>query len=87
VFCERYGETVCCDVSSESAVYITWFGIAIGEAVIGTLFVFGLFLRPTLVIGILLMLLLIFGSTLIEQWEIVSVPLITVAFYVGLLAL
>ena len=68
-------------------VYITGFGIAIGEAVIGTVLVFGLLLRPTLVIGILLMLLLIFGSTLIEQWEIVSVPLITVAFYVGLLAL
>jgi thiosulfate dehydrogenase [quinone] large subunit len=67
-------------------VYITGFGIAIGEAVIGTLLVFGLLLRPTLVIGVLLMLLLIFGSTLIQQWEIVSVQMITVAFYVGLLA-
>src|SRR5208282_1057761 len=51
-------------------VYITGFGIAIGEAVIGTL----------------LMLLLIFGSTLIQQWEIVSVQMITVAFYIGLIA-
>jgi thiosulfate dehydrogenase (quinone) large subunit len=67
-------------------VYITGFGIAIGEAVIGTLLVFGLFLRPALVIGTLLMLLLIFGSTLTQQWEIVSVQMIYVAFYVGLLA-
>ena len=67
-------------------VYITGFGIAIGESVIGTLLVFGVFLRPTLMIGTLLMLLLIFGSTLIQQWEIVSVQLIYVAFYVGLLA-
>ena len=64
-------------------VYITGFSIAIGEAVIGTLLVFGLVLRPALVIGTLLMLLLIFGSTLIQQWEIVSVQMITVAFYIG----
>lgn len=67
-------------------VYITGFGIGIGEAVIGTLLVFGLLLRPALVTGTLLMLLLIFGSTLIQQWEIVSVQMIDVAFYVGLLA-
>ena len=67
-------------------VYITGFGIAIGEAVIGTLLIFGLLLRPALVIGTLLMLLLIFGSAVSQQWEAVSVQLITVAFYTGLLA-
>jgi thiosulfate dehydrogenase (quinone) large subunit len=67
-------------------VYVTGFGIAIGEAAIGTLLVFGLLLRPALGIGTLLMLLLIFGSSLTQQWEIVSVQLITVAFYIGLLA-
>jgi len=67
-------------------VYMTGFGIAIGEAVLGTLLVFGLLLRPVLVLGTLLMLLLIFGSALIQQWEIVSVQMIYVAFYVGLLA-
>jgi uncharacterized membrane protein YphA (DoxX/SURF4 family) len=44
-------------------VYITGFGIAIGEAVVGTLLAVGLFFRPVLVIGTLFMLLLIFGST------------------------
>src|SRR5262249_38520822 len=67
-------------------VYITGFGIAIGEALIGTLLVFGLLLRPTLVTGTLLMLVLIFGSTVTQQWETVSGKMIHVAFYVGLLA-
>src|SRR6516165_1352317 len=67
-------------------VYVTGYGIAIGEAVIGTLLLLGLLCRPALVLGTLLMLLLPFGSTLIQQWEIVSVQMIDVALYVGLLA-
>jgi thiosulfate dehydrogenase [quinone] large subunit len=67
-------------------VYFTGFTIAIGEAVIGTLLFLGLLLRPALVTGTLLMLLLIFGSTLIQQWDAVSVQMIDVAFYIGLLA-
>ena len=67
-------------------VYITGFGIAIGEAAVGTLLVFGLLLRPTLVIGMLLMLLLIFGSTLIQEYEAVAAQMVTAAFYIGLLA-
>ena len=51
-------------------VYTTGCAIAIGEAIIGTLLFLGLFCRPVLVIGALLMLLLIFGSALIQQWEI-----------------
>src|SRR5271165_3928197 len=39
-------------------VYITGFGIAISEAVIGTLLFFGLLCRPVLVFGTLLMLLI-----------------------------
>jgi len=67
-------------------VYATGCGIAIGEAIIGTLLFLGLLCRPALVIGTLLMLLLIFGSTLIQQWDIVSVQMIDIAFYTGLLA-
>ena len=67
-------------------VYITGCGIAIGEAIIGTLLFLGLFCRPVLVIGTLLMLLLIFGSALIQQWEIVSIQMTYIAFYVVLLA-
>jgi thiosulfate dehydrogenase [quinone] large subunit len=67
-------------------VYITGLGIPIGEAVIGTLLFFGLFCRPTLVIGTLLMLLLIFGSSVTQQWEIASIQMTYVAFYAVLLA-
>jgi thiosulfate dehydrogenase (quinone) large subunit len=66
-------------------VYVTGYGIAIGEAIIGTCLFFGLLLRPVLVLGTLLMLLLLFGSTLIQQWEIAYIQLIYIAFYVGLL--
>jgi thiosulfate dehydrogenase [quinone] large subunit len=57
---------------ASSLIYITGIGIAIGEAVIGTLLVFGLFQRSALLFGTLLMLLLIFGSTLVQQWQDVS---------------
>jgi thiosulfate dehydrogenase (quinone) large subunit len=67
-------------------VYITGLGIAIGEAGIGTLLIFGLFLRPTLVAGTLLMLLLIFGTTLIQEYQALSTQMVAVAFYIGLLA-
>jgi thiosulfate dehydrogenase (quinone) large subunit len=60
-------------------VYITGLGIAIGEAGIGTLLVFGLLLRPTLVVGTLLMLLLIFGSTLIQDYQGLSTQMVVVA--------
>jgi thiosulfate dehydrogenase (quinone) large subunit len=61
-------------------------GIAIGEAIIGTLFFLGLFSRPVFVISTLLMLLLIFGGALMQHWEIVSVQMTYIAFYVVLLA-
>lgn len=67
-------------------VYATGCGIAIAEAIIGTLLFLGLLCRPVLVMGTLLMLLLIFGSALLQQWEIVSVQMIYIAFYVVLLA-
>jgi hypothetical protein len=61
-------------------IYITGLGIAIGEAGIGTLLIFGLLLRPTLVVGTLLMLLLIFGSTLIQEYQALSTQMVAVAF-------
>ena len=66
-------------------VYVTAYLVAIGETLIGTCLFFGLLLRPALVLGTLLMLLLLFGSTLIQQWEIAFIQLTYVAFYVGLL--
>ena len=47
-----------------SLVEVTGYAIVIGEAVIGLLVLFGLWLRPALVAGMLLMLLLEFGHLL-----------------------
>jgi len=67
-------------------VYATGYGIAIGEAIIGSLLVLGLFLRPTLVAGMLLMILLLFGVSLLEKWDIAGLQLTYIAFYAALLA-
>ncbi len=67
-------------------VYFTGCGIAIGEAVLGSLLVAGLFLRPTLVAGMLLMILLMFGVCLLEKWDIAGLQLTYLAFYAALLA-
>src|SRR5277367_401423 len=40
------------------------------ELVIGLFLIAGLFLRPTLALGLLLMFQLMFGMTLLQQWQI-----------------
>jgi thiosulfate dehydrogenase [quinone] large subunit len=67
-------------------VYATGCGIVIGEAVIGTLLVLGLFLRPALVAGMFMMILLLFGVCLLEKWDVAGTQLTYVAFYGALLA-
>lgn len=67
-------------------VYATGYGIVLGEAVIGVLLIFGLFLRPALVVGTLLMVLLLTGTCLLQNWEIAGLQMVYVAFYAGLLA-
>jgi thiosulfate dehydrogenase [quinone] large subunit len=69
-----------------SLVYLTGYGIAIGEAIIGALLLLGIFLRPTLVAGMLLMLLLLSGVGLLQNWNIAALQLSYVAFYAALLA-
>jgi thiosulfate dehydrogenase [quinone] large subunit len=52
---------------------------------IGLLTLTGLWTRQAAVAGALLMILLIFGSTTVEQWDGISTQLIHLAFFVGLL--
>jgi thiosulfate dehydrogenase (quinone) large subunit len=52
---------------------------------IGLLTLIGLWTRQASVAGALLMILLIFGSTTVEQWDGISTQLIHLAFFVGLL--
>jgi thiosulfate dehydrogenase (quinone) large subunit len=67
-------------------VELTGYGIVIGEALVGLLVLFGLRLRPALVAGLLLMLLLEFGTCLRQEWNTAGLQLTYVAFYAALIA-
>ena len=69
-----------------SLVYAIGYCIAIGEAVLGTLLVLGLWLRPTLTAGSLLMILLLTGTCLLQNWSVAFLQLGYLAFYIALLA-
>jgi thiosulfate dehydrogenase [quinone] large subunit len=68
-------------------VLITPFSYAlpVAEFVIGLLLVAGLFTRPALIAGGLVMVLLIFGTAMIENWEAIPSQLIHAAFFAVLL--
>ena len=67
-------------------VEATGYVIVGGEAVIGLLVLIGWGLRWALVAGICLMLLLQFGTGLVQDWSAAGQQLIYVAFYAVLLA-
>jgi thiosulfate dehydrogenase (quinone) large subunit len=57
------------------------------EAILGFLLFIGLFTRLALVSGSLLIMVLMFGTTLRQDWSIASIQLIYAAVYAALLAL
>jgi len=67
-------------------VEATGYGIVVGETVVGLLVLFGLWLRPALVAGLLLMLLLQFGTCLRQEWATAGLQLPYIAYYAVLLA-
>lgn len=67
-------------------VSVSGYGIAIGEAVIGTLLVLGLFMRSALVAGSVLMILLLAGTCLIQNWNAAAIQMTYLGFYGVLLA-
>jgi len=69
-----------------AAVAVTAYAIPPVELTVGALLVLGLFLRPALVIGTLLLCQLTFGSALTQQWDIAGIQLVYVAIYTVLLA-
>jgi thiosulfate dehydrogenase (quinone) large subunit len=69
-----------------AAVTVTAYSIPPIELTVGALLVLGLFLRPALVIGTLLLCQLTFGSALTQQWDIAGIQLVYVAIYTVLLA-
>ncbi|NOW97819.1 DoxX family protein [Mucilaginibacter sp. SG564] len=59
--------------------------LPIAEFIIGLLLVTGLFTKPALIAGSLVMITLILGSCMIENWEVLPSQLIHVAFFTILL--
>jgi len=68
-------------------VSATAYLIVAGEAVFGTLILFGLGLRWALIGGGALMWVLIFGTCLIQNWTVAGSQIVYLAFFAGLLAL
>ena len=79
---KQFGETFL----PGSLVYATGYCIAIGEAIIGTLLVLGLWLRQALAAGSLLMILLLTGTCLLQNWSVAGLQLGYLAFYAAMLA-
>jgi thiosulfate dehydrogenase [quinone] large subunit len=71
----------------ESLVLAFGYALPFAEFLIGLLLIVGLFTRKALVAGTVVMILLIFGSTTIENWTPIGEQLIHILFLLGLLAL
>lgn len=67
-------------------VQVSAYGITATEATVGTLLLLGLFQRPVLVAGSLLMITLLFGTCLIQNFSVAGDQLIYLAFFTLLLA-
>ncbi|NML35782.1 DoxX family membrane protein [Chitinophaga sp. G-6-1-13] len=59
--------------------------LPIAEFVVGLLLILGLFTRLSLIAGAIIMIMLILGTTLIEEWGSLPSQLIHVAFFAVLL--
>lgn len=78
----QFADTFLPTGSVHAAAYL----IVIGETVIGFCVLFGLRLRLALILGTCLMILLQFGTALVQDWPSAGLQLSYVAFYVVLLA-
>jgi len=61
------------------------YALPLAEFAIGLLLIVGLFTRPALIAGSIVMIMLILGTTLIENWEALPSQLIHVVFFTALL--
>ncbi|WP_413560497.1 DoxX family membrane protein [Bdellovibrio sp. HCB209] len=55
------------------------------EATVGLLLIFGVFMLPTMLTGLGLMIVLMAGSCLIQNWEIVGLQMIYILLYTTVL--
>jgi thiosulfate dehydrogenase [quinone] large subunit len=68
----------------ESLVHAFGFVLPILELIVGILILIGLFTRAGILLGLILMLMLIFGSSLIEAWDSVFTQVVYGAYLVVL---
>jgi thiosulfate dehydrogenase [quinone] large subunit len=61
------------------------YALPIAEFTVGLLLIIGLFTKETLVAGSIVMIILLFGTCMIENWEAIPSQLIHVAFFALLL--
>jgi thiosulfate dehydrogenase [quinone] large subunit len=59
--------------------------LPIAEFTIGLFLLLGIFTKPSLVAGAIVMLILLFGTSIIENWEAIPSQLIHIAFFALLL--
>ncbi|KAF2333637.1 DoxX family protein [Flavobacterium ginsenosidimutans] len=59
--------------------------LPIAEFAIGIFLLLGIFTKPSLVAGAIVMLILLFGTSMIENWEAIPSQLIHIAFFALLL--
>lgn len=67
-------------------VQTSGYGIVVAEVIIGLLLILGLWVKHSLAAGMLLMILLITGSCLIENWSAAGTQMVYLGFYAVLLA-
>lgn len=67
-------------------VKLSAWGIVAAESTIGPLVLLGLFLRPALFAGGVLMWVLLFGVCLIQKWDVAGSQLVYLAIFSALLA-
>lgn len=67
-------------------VHASAYGIVAAESVIGALLLLGLWLRGTLLAGGGLMIVLMFGTCLVQNWSVAGSQLVYLALFAGLLA-
>ena len=63
------------------------YALPIAEFVIGLLLLTGLFTKPAAFAGAVVMLLLLFGTTMVENWEAIPSQLLHIIFFALLLQL
>ncbi len=61
------------------------YALPLAEFAIGLLLILGLFTKPVLIAGSLVMILLLFGTAMIENWDAIPSQLIHAAFFAVLL--